>query len=49
MEIKNAFFHPFGNPEGLTLEHFFYVSHIRHNGSIKCILEGPPSGNLGRG
>ena len=37
IEIEDAFFHPFGNPEGLTLEHFFYVSHIRHNFPYKLI------------
>ena len=32
MEIEIAFFfHSLGNPKGRTLDHFFYVSHTRHN------------------
>ena len=31
IEIETAFFHPLGNPNGRTLDHFFYASHIRHN------------------
>ena len=32
MEIEIAFFfHSLGNPKGLTLDHFFYASHTRHN------------------
>ena len=31
IDIETAFFHPFGNPKGRTLDQFFYASHIRHN------------------
>ena len=31
IEIEIAFFHSLGNPEGRTLDYFFYASHIRHN------------------
>ena len=37
IEIEIAFFHPFGNPKGRTLDHFFYASHIRHNFPLKLI------------
>ena len=37
MEIEIAFFHPLGSPEGGTLDHFFYASHIRHNFPYKLI------------
>ena len=37
IEIEIAFFHPLGNPEGRTLDHFFYASHIRHNFLYKLI------------
>ena len=31
MEIEIACFHSLENPNGRTLDHFFYASHIRHN------------------
>ena len=37
MEIEIAFFHSRGKPKGRTLDHFFYVSHIRHNFPYKLI------------
>ena len=37
IEIETAFFHNLGNPKGRTLDHIFYVSHIRHNFSYKLI------------
>ena len=37
IEIEIAFFHPLGNPKGLTLDHFFYASHIHHNFPYKLI------------
>ena len=38
IEIEIAFLHSFFNPKGRTLDHFFYVSHIRHNFSYKYKL-----------
>ena len=37
IEIETAFFHPLGNPKDRTLDHFFYVSHIRRNFPYKLI------------
>ena len=37
IEIEIAFFHSLGNPKGRTLDHLFYVSHIRHNFSYELI------------
>ena len=37
IEIETAFFHPVGNPKGLTLDHFFHASYIRHNVPYKLI------------
>ena len=37
VEIEIAFFHPLGDPNGRTLDHFFYASHIRHNFPYKLI------------
>ena len=34
---RNCIFHPLGNPKGLTLDHFFYASHIRHNFPYKLL------------
>ena len=37
IEIETALFHSLGNPNGRTLDHFFYASHIRHNFPYKLI------------
>ena len=37
IEIEIAFFHSLGNPKCRTLDHFFCVSHIRHNVPYKLI------------
>ena len=37
IEIEVAFFHSLGNPKGLTLDHFFYASHIHHDFLYKLI------------
>ena len=31
IEIEITFFRPLGNPNGRTLDYFFYASYIRHN------------------
>ena len=36
-EIEIAFFHSLGNLKGQTLDHFFYVLHIRHKFPYKLI------------
>ena len=37
IEIETAFFHSLGNPQGHTLDHFFYASHILHNFPLNLI------------
>ena len=37
IEIETEFFHSLGNLKDLTLDHFFYASHIRHNVPYKLI------------
>ena len=37
IEIETAFFPSLWNPKRLTLDHFFYASHIRHNFPYKLI------------